>query len=270
MNTLPFHIIPPTIKPVPLLISVPHSSVYIPEHLKEQFRPEALEDLDDTDFYVDQLYDFAPSLGITMIVADVNRWVIDLNRDPTDKQLYDDGRLITSLVPSTDFKGQALYREAPGYPTQNEIERRINSYFKPYHNQIATTLNDFKSQFGKALLWDAHSIRRFVPTIHPIQFPDFIIGTNEGRTIDQGLFNIVKKQLEASKRSASINHPFKGGHITRFFGAPTDNIHAIQLEMSKDCYMDDDEVHYNLERAEIIRTILIKTFTQLISKLEVL
>ena len=39
-----------------------------------------------------------------------------------------------------------------------------------------------------------------------------------------------------------IDDPFKGGYITRHYGTPGTHIHALQMEISKDCYMDDDQV----------------------------
>jgi N-formylglutamate deformylase len=36
-----------------------------------------------------------------------------------------------------------------------------------------------------------------------------------------------------------LNGRFKGGHITRFYGQPAQGIHAIQLEMTQSCYMQE-------------------------------
>lgn len=264
----PFHIIQPKIEPVPILISVPHSSVFFPENIIDQYRIEVLEHKDDTDFFVDRLYDFAPSLGITMIVATINRWVIDLNRNQENNHLYNDGRIITSLVPETDFNGQPLYKADHGYPASQEIQQRIKHYYFPYHQKVAAILTNFKSTYGKALLWDAHSIKRNVPKIQKEPFTDFIIGTNDGQSIHPALTNSVVKSLSTENYSVSINDPFKGGHITRSFGNPQQNIHAIQLEMSKDCYLSDDERQYHNEKAGKIQILLKSTFQKLIPKLD--
>ena len=48
----------------------------------------------------------------------------------------------------------------------HEIEGRLAHYFNPYHEKINQLLIDFKSKFNQAFFWDAHSIRRLVPTIH--------------------------------------------------------------------------------------------------------
>ena len=109
--------------------------------------------LDDTDWFVHQLYDFAPSLGITVIKANLSRWVIDLNRDPKSVPLYNDDRLITSITPTTDFFGNAIYKSSDLEPNETERTRRLNEYYWPYYDKIETLLTKRKKQFGQVLLW---------------------------------------------------------------------------------------------------------------------
>ena len=105
-----FKIIEPTTQVVPFVLSIPHCGTGIPDNLSALYQKSQLENLDDTDWFLDELYDFAPSLGITTIVPYYSRWVIDLNRDPNNKSLYSDGRIITSLCPTTNFLGQDIYK----------------------------------------------------------------------------------------------------------------------------------------------------------------
>src|SRR5688500_10726528 len=108
---LPFSVISPSAKKIPMLISVPHCGTAFPDELKDQYKAEFIKDPDDTDWFVDKLYDFASDLGMTMISAEYSRWVIDLNRDPESKPLYTDGRIITGLCPTTNFLGENIYRD---------------------------------------------------------------------------------------------------------------------------------------------------------------
>jgi N-formylglutamate deformylase len=39
--------------------------------------------------------------------------------------------------------------------------------------------------------------------------------------------------------TVAVNGRFKGGHITRHYGKPARNVHAIQLEMCQSTYMDE-------------------------------
>lgn len=262
----PFRIIAPTTKRVPILISSPHSGTAFPEEIREHYNPEAIAAPDDTDWFIDKLYDFAPSLGITMIAAHYSRWVIDLNRDPESNPLYDDGRVITDLCPTMSFMEEPIYKEDQ-LPNRKEIDRRLDQYYWPYYFKLQSLLNDLKKEFGQVLLWDAHSIRQYVPTIRKEVFPDLILGDNDKTSASEDLIKTSLDKLGESRLKLNHNNPFKGGHITRYFGKPSDNQHALQLEMTKINYMNNDELQYNEERAAIIRSILINNFEGLIEKL---
>lgn len=263
----PFVIIPPTASVVPMILSVPHCGTAFPEELQGHFVPEMMQAPDDTDWFVHELYNFASELGITIIHAYYSRWVIDLNRDPDSKPLYDDGRIITALTTTTDFFGKSIYTSPDFEPNAQEIERRRALYYKPYHDKIAELLAERKDRFGKVLLWDAHSIRHQVPTIQEAIFPDMILGNNDGRTAHQRLIDSALQNLSSGPYGVNHNHPFKGGQITRGFGKPEENVHALQLEMNKILYMDDLEVNFHAERADRMRVVLRKTFNGLLETL---
>ena len=131
-----FSIIRANASELPILVSVPHCGIEFPDELKNEFDPHLISAPDDTDWFVDQLYDFAPAMGITMITAKYSRWVIDLNRDPQSKPLYTDGRIITGLCPTTTFLGEPLYKDKRTEIDQTEINRRLEKYYQPYHQKI--------------------------------------------------------------------------------------------------------------------------------------
>jgi N-formylglutamate deformylase len=261
----PFYIIEPKGKTVPLVLSVPHCGVEFPSEIKDDYIPEKMQNPDDTDWFVHQLYDFASEMGVTIIHAKYSRWVIDLNRDPESAPLYNDGRLITGLTTATDFLGGPIYKDDSLVPDQGEVERRLETYYWPYYREIERLLGERKQEFGKAVLWDAHSIRRVVKTIRKDPFPDMILGTNEGRSADQDLIDAALTTLRGGEFQINYNDPFKGGHITRYFGKPENDVHALQLEMNKVLYMDDAELSYHPDRANIVRSLLTKTFESLLN-----
>ncbi|MBL6447420.1 N-formylglutamate amidohydrolase [Fulvivirga sp. 29W222] len=267
--TEPYHIIEAEGKNVPVLISVPHSGTLFPDNIKDHYNQKLIAAPDDTDWFVHKLYDFAPEMGITMITATYSRWVIDLNRDPESAPLYDDGRIITELCPSASFAGEPIYQDHH-MPNRNEIDRRLETYYWPYYNKITELLNGLKEQFGKVLFWDAHSIRQYVPLIRKEIFPDLILGDNNGKTADNELIETALSTLKTKRLKVEHNHPFRGGHLTRYFGKPEQSQHALQLEMTKINYMDNKEVHYDIERAGNMRTLLKKTFENLIKKIDTL
>jgi len=261
----PYTIIEGKENKVPIIISIPHCGTNFPDEIKNKFIPEQISSLDDTDWYLQDLYNFAPDMGITIIHANYSRWLIDLNRNPQSTPLYNDGRVITGLVTETDFLGNPIYK--PGMqPTQDDINSRIEHYYKPYYQKIQELLTERKNQFGKVLLWDAHSIRRSVLTIRKDPFPEMILGDNDCTSAHEKLIAIT---LKALSKHYQVNHndPFKGGHITRSFGNPSNGIHALQLERNKNLYMDEAERNFDENKANKMRDVLKANFELLIEEL---
>ena len=241
---------------VPIIISVPHAGTRFPAEIKSHFKNRMRRHVDDTDWFVHKLYAFAPSMGITLIKANLSRWVIDLNRNPDSTPLYNDGRLITSNTPTTDFFGNKIYKSRKKEPDAKEISRRQKEYYWPYYSYLSTLLEERKKEFGNVLLWDAHSIRQRVSTIQKDPFPDMILGNNDGKTAAPKIIQTALGSLRAGEYQVNHNSPFKGGHITRYFGDPENQVHALQLEMNKILYMDDNEITYNAGRAEDVQKLL--------------
>lgn len=262
-----YTIIPASNNEVPILVSVPHCGTGFPDELRDEFKPALMAAPDDTDWFVHQLYDFVTEMGMTLVHANLSRWVIDLNRDPQHKPLYTDGRIITALCPTTTFLGEPLYRDARREVETTEVQRRVKEYFDPYHQQLESHLARLKNKFGRALLWDCHSIRRVVSTIQADPFPDLILGDADGTSASPGLIEAALGVLDHSGYTVRHNHPFKGGYITRHFGKPDHHIHALQLEMSKVNYMTDDELTYDVARANKMREVLRRVFSTLIEQL---
>ena len=262
-----FELREPTKAEVPIIISVPHAGTRFPPEIRNHYKKKMRRHLDDTDWYVHKLYEFAPRLGISIIKANLSRWVIDLNRDPESTPLYNDGRLITTNTPTTDFFGNKIYKSSKYEPDKAEINRRLKSYYWPYYQQLETLVETRKHQFGKVLLWDAHSIRHRVSTIQKEPFPDMILGNNDTKTAHPDIIDVALKELGSGAFQVSHNIPFKGGHITRYFGKPENHVHALQLEMNKILYMDDNEITMNKERTEEVKKLLINTFEKLIAQM---
>jgi N-formylglutamate deformylase len=263
----PFQILPPISSPVPILVSVPHCGTLFPDEIKNEYNQDIIQAPDDTDWFVHQLYDFAPAMGITMIHAVYSRWVIDLNRDPQSKPLYSDGRIITGLCPTTNFLGEPLYKDARKEVDPAEVKRRLENYYQPYHQKVEELLQAMKKKFGKVLLWDCHSIRQVVKTIQLGKFPDLVLGDVDGSSAFFALTDATLEVLRSSAYTVQHNHPFKGGYLTRRFGNPTEGINALQLEMTKVNYMDDEERHYYQQRAGKMRILLKKIFDVLIYRM---
>ncbi|WP_213303339.1 N-formylglutamate deformylase [Paraburkholderia sacchari] len=220
----------------PLLVSIPHLGTSIPESLRGQYTDVALS-LADTDWHLDRLYAFAKSLGATILGARVSRYVIDLNRPPNDESLYP-GQTTTSLCPTETFRGEPLYRDGCA-PDAAERQRRVAAYWQPYHNALRAELQRLRSQHANVLLWEAHSIASVLPRLFENKLPDLNIGTQEGRTAHASVQARVEQAAAGSGYTWVVNGRFKGGYITRHFGAPVDGVHAVQLEMCQSTYMNE-------------------------------
>lgn len=231
-------------KPItqPVLVSSPHSGTRFPEECRPHFLPEVIDRPKDTDWFLDELYDFAPSEGVGLLTASYSRYVIDLNRDPNGVSLYADGRQETQLIARNDFDGCPLYRSEELYPNEQELDRRKNEIFKPYYQKIEKELANLQKQYAAVLLFDAHSIRSRVERISKDPFPQMVLGTNEGASCHPALVEFARKHLQASGYEVALNQPFKGGNITRSLGRPDSGLHALQLEMCQSNYMDEQSV----------------------------
>ncbi|HUF05426.1 MAG TPA: N-formylglutamate amidohydrolase [Aridibacter sp.] len=253
--------------PAPFVLSIPHCGVDFPDDIREKLDPELIAAPDDTDWNLDRLYDFARELGVTTIHARYSRWVIDLNRVPDGKPLYNDGRVITELCPTTDFLGNPIYTDPEYEPDADEKERRLELYYRSYHSKIDQLISDLRTRYENVIFWEGHSIRRLVPSIRSEPFPDLILGDNNGSTASRRIIDAAVGALSLGRYRLNHNDPFRGGYLTRSKGDPDNGVHALQLEMSKDLYMDEKETVYDKRKAAVLKAHLRSVFERLIGML---
>jgi formiminoglutamase len=218
----------------PLIVSFPHTGTDLPPDIAARCVSPWLA-RKDADWWIDKLYDFVRDLGATTIHTAISRTVIDVNRDPSGISLYP-GQNTTELVPSTTFDGEALWQ--PGMvPDAADIDRRKETYFKPYHAALAAEIARLQDRHPRVALYDCHSIRSIVPRLFPGELPVMNIGTNAGESCDMDLAEPIVAIASASRFSAVINGRFKGGYITRHYGQPDGGVHAVQMELACRGYM---------------------------------
>ncbi len=242
----------------PLLVSIPHSGLFVPQLVSDQLTSRARQ-LPDTDWFVDRLYQWVVAKGGGLLVANYSRYVIDLNRPPDNAALYAGPG--TGLLPEQAFDGMPLYQ--PGMqPDEDEVIQRLQRYWKPYHEQLRMELQVLKQRFGHAILLDAHSIFREVPTLFDGRLPDLNLGSYRGASADSGLVSESMAALGANPEfSLVLDGRFQGGYITRNYGCPHNGIHALQLEMAQSVYMCEqqhphDEGAYDEDRAGRLLPVL--------------
>jgi len=239
----------------PVLVSMPHVGTEVPAAQRAGMTEAGLG-LADTDWHVDRLYDFLGELEIPVIAATQSRYVIDLNRPADGGALYP-GASNTELCPTTTFDEEPIY-QAGQAPDAAETALRRRLVWQPYHDRLAAELEAIKARHGRAVLWDAHSIRSRVPRFFEGPLPDLNLGTAGGTTADPALIARLAAGAEASAPySAVVDGRFKGGAITRGYGDPAAGVHAVQLELSQITYMDEDPPYgFREDLAAGIRPVL--------------
>ena len=236
----------------PLLISIPHAGTHIPADIAAMLTPAGRR-LADTDWHVDTLYDFAPAQGASLLIATNSRTVADLNRNPEGGRLYP-GQAETTICPTETFAGTPLY-DTP--PTPQELARRLPLYWHPYHQALAAELARLRNTHGIAHLLDAHSIRSEIPRLFPGRLPDLSYGTNNATSAHPTLIARAMAATAPYPFTTILDGRFRGGHITRHYGRPADNIHAIQLELAQHTYMDEDHASpFDPARAAVLKSAL--------------
>jgi N-formylglutamate amidohydrolase len=236
----------------PLLISVPHDGCHLPPDIRDRMTPAGLA-LPDTDWHVAELYSFAREFGANMLVANYSRYVVDINRSASDDNLYP-GQVATGLCPLQTFAGDDIYTSSQ--VSKEEVRDRVAVYWQPYHDKIASVIEATREKYGYALLWDAHSIPSVVPRLFEGELPELNIGTNGGSSCAGHIETGVREAAEASPYSTVLNGRFKGGFITRHYGNPDHNIHAVQLEIAQRVYMDESTGIFDAAKVFSLRDIL--------------
>jgi N-formylglutamate deformylase len=240
---------------VPLLVSIPHLGTEIPQRLRSAYVPRA-GGVEDTDWHLDRLYAFAAELGASVLQPTVSRYVIDLNRPPDDQPMYP-GASNTELCPTRFFSGDPLYAQGAA-PSDEERLARRSTYWAPYHEALRAELDRIRGEHGFVLLWDAHSIRSEIPWLFEGRLPDLNIGTAGGSSADASVGRAV---AQAAARHPGYTHAlngrFQGGYITRSYGRPADNVHAVQLEMCQCTYMREAPPYdYDEARAAQVQPVV--------------
>ena len=218
----------------PLVISLPHTGTEIPATYQSGLVSLPLA-RKDTDWWIDILYDFAGDLGATIVHTAISRTVIDVNRDPSGVSLYP-GQATTELCPTTTFDGEPLYE--PGKrPSNDAMVARRTAFFDPYHAALKSEVERLRTWHPRVVLYDCHSIRSVIPRLFEGTLPQFNIGTNTGASCDPALTSSVERLCDITGLTWVTNGRFKGGAITRAFGAPKAGVHAIQMELACRGYM---------------------------------
>lgn len=221
-----FNLHEPPDSTVPIVANLPHSGLFVPNEIAAQFLPDHLRTLPNTDWHLDKLYDFLPRLGVTVLQATHNRYVVDLNRAP--KEPF--GDFWTAVVPQQTAFKQPIYQS---YPSDEQIRSRLQTYYQPYHQKLETLLQAKIAQFGKVYLLDLHSFGGLLSE-------EICLGERNGQTCSEFLISTIEKQLAHHYRLVR-NKVFTGGYITNHYGRMP-QIEALQIEVRYPVYLQANQL----------------------------
>lgn len=248
---MPFELTLPDAAPLPILIAAPHGGRAYPAPVMENFRSSDTH-LRLEDRHIDTLaIEITRQTGAGLLVAHTPRAVIDLNRAPDDV----DWTMVSGAKKSAMRHSLANRRARSGLGlvprrlsgvgeiwrrplTQVELDERIETVHRPYHQALGLALEQLRDRWGAALLIDLHSMpplrRRHMDEI----VPEFVIGDRFGASCDGRLVSSVIEHFNEAGRPASHNRPYSGGYVLDRHGAPRRGIHAIQIEVCRSTYLD--------------------------------
>lgn len=233
----------------PLIISVPHSGRDYPDPMKLTARlPEArLRPLEDR--FADALAASAFASGIQGIVANTARAWIDLNRSELecDPGLIDLPAGVVPLISAKVRGGLGLIpRRLSGGGdiwhrriSADDLSTRIAEHHRTYHAALASRLDKVWRKFGVAILLDIHSMPS-VAESNGIAGAQIVIGDSFGRTSHDRFTARATALAEQHGLSVAVNHPYAGGHILQRHSQPQHGRHAIQIEVDRALYLDED------------------------------
>jgi N-formylglutamate amidohydrolase len=267
----PFTLARPARQTAPIIFASPHSgSDYAPDFVAgARLDPLTLRRSEDS--FVDELFAAAPALGAPLLAATFPRVFCDVNREPweLDPAMFEETlpawvntgspRVGAGLgtIARVVATGEQVYRRKLPFA---EAQARIQGCWQPYHDALAGLIAETRARFGYCLLVDCHSM-----PAHPglaSNPPDFVLGDAHGTACAPRATRFVEESLTALGYRVRRNDPYAGGYVTRHYGRPREGVHALQIEVARGLYMDEQRIERRPGMAALSRDI-----TRLIERL---
>src|SRR5258708_6264753 len=125
------------------------------------------------------------------------------------------------MIPRVAASGEGMYG---GRVAGDEIERRLEACWRPYHAALSMLVEQTYSLFGGALLLDAHSMPSSASGIGPRerdQRIDVVLGDNHGEACAASLIDCAERWLVARGLRVRRNQPYAGGFTTPRYRPPS-------------------------------------------------
>jgi len=247
----PYHLTSPETGEAPIVFASPHSGSLYPETMVSALCVPLMDVRRTEDAFVDELFSNAPRHGASLLTARYGRSVVDLNRDPheLDPTMFHDGppracalptpRVEAGLgcLPKVGARGEPIYGRLL---SKAEGEQRLAGVHDVYHGCLSGLLEAQRARHGRALLIDCHSM----PSVQPGRrnLTDIVLGDRFGSSSNPRLVNCLERVFRNHGLTVARNAPYAGGYTTRRYGRPKRGIHAIQIEINRGLYMDEQAI----------------------------
>ncbi|HEY2884631.1 MAG TPA: N-formylglutamate amidohydrolase [Rhizomicrobium sp.] len=252
----PFHIQRPFRQTVPFVLASPHSGRDYPESFVGMSRLGRISLRRSEDAFVDELFGGAVALGAPMISARFPRAYLDANRAPSeiDSAMFD-GRLPVTVdspsprvtaglgvIPRIVRDGAEIYRAKL---SPREAELRLTRLYRPYHAALAQLIAETLEIFGVAVVIDCHSM----PSAAAI--PDIVLGDRYGMAAAPLVTRAAEVAMENQGFTHARNAPYAGGYTTILHGRRDRDVHALQVEINRGLYLDEERIERGARYEEI-------------------
>lgn len=233
-----------------VVFSSPHSGRIYPPGFIRSSRLSALGLRASEDAFVDELFEDAPVFGAPLIAAEFPRAFLDANRgedelDPALIARFSSRKPRTlrvsaglGVVPRVVAEGMPIY---DGKLKLADVQERIESCHRPYHDALVEHLAAARRLHGVALLIDCHSMPSS-PARFAGRSADIVIGDCYGASAAGEISDAVFALFRRAGFRVARNAPFAGGYITQRYGEPGQGIHALQIEINRALYLDQRRV----------------------------
>ena len=250
MPKVAYDLIHPETRSTSVVFASPHSGRDYPWTFLRRTELDKLSIRSSEDAFVDQLFDCAPHYGAPFLCAGAPRAFVDLNRsaEELDPALIDgvsrhghNPRIASGLgvIPRVVAGGRAIYR---GKLPLAEAKRRIDLYWRPYHEMLGRQLNEARGLFGEAILVDCHSMpHEAMDAIArgAVRRPEVVIGDRFGASADGEIVERIEAAFAAAGLTVVRNAPFAGAYTAQHYGRPSKGQHVIQVEIDRSLYMNE-------------------------------
>jgi N-formylglutamate amidohydrolase len=250
----PFRLLAPERPFAPVIFTSAHSGRVYSTDLMAGVRLCALSLRRSEDCFVDELFSAAPAHGSPLLAANFPRAFCDANREAweLDPAMFSErlpdwvnttsSRVSAGLgtIAKVVASGESIYSEKLPFA---EAERRIFTYWRPFHDKLARLIEDIRARFGYCLVIDCHSMPSNGQGKRASGRPiDFVLGDLHGSACASRVTRAAEAVLTGKRYLVRRNDPYAGGFITRHYGRPADDVHVLQIEIARALYMNEARI----------------------------